>query len=361
VLLCALSVVPTAAASPTSTTDLGRARTLEASLDHAFSVRGTPLLAGTAPPLGVRPYSLVWPFSQALAASLDLARAEGGGSDEQARVSSMLGALQRYWSTSPPVAGYAELPVEPRGSRYYDDNSWLGLALLDAAGVLRQPALETKAQAALRFVESGWDTRTQVPCPGGVFFVETRSDTYRAATSTAPAAELAAELFRATRDRADLAFAERAYSWMQRCLRGANGLYADHIDTDGTVQPTDWSYNQGSMIAAGVQLWRATGRRRYLDDAVATAHRLLAFARTPPAREPIYLMAIMFDDLRQLDAASDVPGLRAAAQRYADGIWSHDRNPHSNLVAFKRRHFSLLLEQAAAVRLYADLALWPRS
>lgn len=359
VLVGLVAATPSQSRAAAHSPDRVRAQLLETALERSFATDRSSLLAGTAPPIGIRPYSLVWPYSQALAASLALTHDPGAsGSDAAARTSRLVAALQEYWSTATPVAGYADIPFAPTGTRYYDDNSWLGLALHDAAATLHRPELERRAQAALQFVESGWDAADDA-CPGGVFFVESTRETYRAATSTAPAAQLAAALYSKTRRGQDLAFAERAYTWMNRCLRAHDGLYADHIDADGTIQPTEWSYNQGSMIAAGVALWRATGDPKYLAAARTTGERMLRYVRRPPTREPIYLMAILFDDLRQLDEFTHIVGLRAAAQAYANRVWRHDRNPQTNLVRFKRRHFTLLLEQAAAVRLYANLAQWP--
>jgi Glycosyl hydrolase family 76 len=351
------ATTPAQSRAPARSPDLARAQALETALDRSFATDRSSLLAGTAPPIGIRPYSLVWPYSQALVASLALTNDPGVTASDAARTANLVAALQDYWSTAPPVAGYADLPFAATATRYYDDNSWLGLALDDAAAQLHQPELERRADAALAFVESGWDTTRDV-CPGGVFFVESARKTYRAATSTAPAAQLAAVLYIKTHRRHDLEFAQRAYAWMNRCLRGRDGLYADHIDADGTIEPTEWSYNQGSMIAAGVELWRATGERRYLAAARTTGEQMLLYVRRPPAREPVYLMAILFDDLRQLDDVTHILGLHAAAQAYADSVWTHHRNPRTNLIRFKRRNFTLLLEQAAAVRLYATLADW---
>jgi hypothetical protein len=260
------------------------------------------------------------------------------------------------------VPAYAEYPVAPLGSggtRYYDDNDWLGLSLVGAARALRDPGLLPQARRTFGFVRSGWDGRPSDACPGGVYFVASRLKRYRATTSSAPAAELGAALYLATGERQALAFAERAYAWTDRCLRDAGGLYADHIDPNGTVEPTRWSYNQGSMIAAGVLLARATGRARYLLEAQRTALATLSYVRRPPGRELPYLMAIYFDDLRLLDAVRPDPRFRAVAQAYADTAWRTARDARSGLFRFAPRGFTQLLEQAAVVRLEATLAAWP--
>ena len=48
------------------------------------------------------------------------------------------------------------------------------------------------------------------------------------------------------------------YQWTVNCLRTAGGLYNDHINADGSVNSTIWSYNQGVMVGAGVLLNKLT-------------------------------------------------------------------------------------------------------
>jgi hypothetical protein len=362
VLATSAHALTAAAAGGTQRADAARARAAFASMQHYFHLPGGRLFKGTYPRYGRHPYSLVWPFSQALAATVSLAAASDGGHVYRAALSDDLGGLGLYWKTTAPAPGYAEYPVAPLGpggARYYDDNDWIGLALIRAHGLLGDKRLLDRARAVFRFVRSGWDENPRDACPGGVYFFEARHKTYRPTTSTAPAAELAAELYLATGDETYRAWAVRMYAWMNRCLRDGGGLYADHIGADGTIEPTRWSYNQGSMIGAGVLLWKVTGKKHYLEDAQRTARKTLSYASRPPRRELAYLMAIYFENLHLLDSAAHDPRYRVVAQAYADHGWQTARDPHTGLVRFHDRPFTQLLEQAAMVRMYAGLAAWP--
>jgi len=53
-----------------------------------------------------------------------------------------------------------------------------------------------------------------------------------------------------------------AYEWVRTCLVQPGGMYGDHIRLHGVIDPSLWSYNQGSMIGAGVLLYQATGKQR---------------------------------------------------------------------------------------------------
>src|SRR5579862_6164895 len=75
----------------------------------------------------------------------------------QPRLARFVDAIGAYWNPSPPVAGYDVLPGPKRPDRYYDDNEWMVLALVESSGALRlKPALG-RAVDAFRFVGSGED------------------------------------------------------------------------------------------------------------------------------------------------------------------------------------------------------------
>jgi predicted alpha-1,6-mannanase (GH76 family) len=174
--------------------------------------------------------------------------------------------------------------------------------------------------------------------------------------TTANAALLAVRLYARTGAKAYLGFAQQAYEWTERCLGRPDGLVADHIDLKGRIDGHTWSYNQGAMVAVGVRLYKATGKRRYLADAERTANRALATIGDPLAsREPPVFLAIFFRDLHELTSVVPKRADRAAEEAFADEAWSRARDPRTGLFRFDGRQ-PTLLDQAAMVQVYAELA-----
>ena len=123
----------------------------------------------------------------------------------------------------------------------------------------------------------------------------------RHACSSAPFVKLAVMLFEATGESKYLDWAKDVYKFMREKLRDpADDLYYDLIGTtfainssypdnvpewenpknipgnritgDGSVDKKKYSYNSGSMVSAGVALYRATGEKHYLEEAEKTAY-----------------------------------------------------------------------------------------
>ncbi len=129
----------------------------------------------------------------------------------------------------------------------------------------------------MAFEMAGWQTSPELGCPGGIPFSNAAENTERNTVTTAPAAELAMQLYRITGNAQYLQFAEMAYEWVRRCLLQPSGMYADHVNRKGVVEPMLWSYNQGTMIGAGTLLYQATGNSGYLYEARQTAKAALAY------------------------------------------------------------------------------------
>ena len=116
-------------------------------------------------------------------------------------------------------------------------------------------------------------------------------------------------------------------------MQGEDGLYSDHILPNGIIEPKVWSYNQGSMIGAGVLLHQATGDTSYLEQAVRTASASTvhyADVTTLSAELPAFA-AIYFRNLLFLDAIRPDPTFRALAETYAATMWERRRDPVSGL------------------------------
>ena len=327
----------------------------------------------------------LWPFSRALVATLDLAGIGDdltGDIDADAAVAASLQALERYWDPSgdPPAYSSDVRGARLGGDRYYDDNAWVGLALVQLERMRPGSGYLYRAEELFHFAASGWDRRV-APSPGGVFWVEqglgagaTNHD--RNTVSNAPNAELGLHLAE-LRDRRLTApgsiGAEGMYEWVLATLDASResdlpgtGLFWDKLRGDGTLDKTLWSYNQGSMIGANVLLARRGGgsQPEYLGRAEAIARKALAhFGRDGYERQPAAFNAIYFRNLLLLHAATGDAALRAeileTLRRYTDHAWYETRDRRHLF------HFSdggvTLLNQSAMVQLLALLAWDPRA
>ena len=266
----------------------------------------------------------VWPLSQVVAAALDLARLDGDGSHgDAATVEALSRTLELYRRGD----GYAPHPAA--GELYYDDNAWVGLDAVQAHVQLPDRPADSRwlhtAKRTFGAVVSGQDA------DGGVRWREEPAGRAgsRNACSTAPAIELALRLHLATGADRHLAVAERADGWLWATLASSEGLLWDHVDPDGTIERTLWSYNQGAAVGADVLWWRVTGDGARLDRARATTAAALdhygaddRLWAPPPA-----FNAIFFRNLLALHAVDPQPRVVAELDRYLERVWVEARDP----------------------------------
>jgi hypothetical protein len=247
------------------------------------------------------------------------------------------------------------------GERYYDDNAWLALALLDAADVGLANEFE-RARRLLGFLREG-------DRDGGIYWVEGPRRS-RHTCSTGPAAQIGFRLALLGgtqappgfgRIDADRGFAEAAVAFLVRELRGPDGLFADNLSDDGTVDATIWSYNQGTPIGA-YALWHLlTGDSAPLDMGRETASAALAYFaqddrlwRQPPAFNAVFLRNLLL-----LDEVAGVPDAAALLDCYLDRAWREARDPASGWFTgggIGRYDRGGSIDQAGFVQLYARAA-----
>ena len=168
-----------------------------------------------------------------------------------------------------------------------------------------------------------------------------------------------------------MVWAKKMYDWTHQYLLASNGLYYDKVrGSDGSIDTTEWSYNQGTMIGSSVLLYRITNDSTYLSQAQNVASAALSYyggSGSSYYSQGAAFNAIFFRNLLQLsavDTASNASTYRAAMQSYADKVWNEPsiRDPKTNL--FKPLETSSsayrLLDQGAMVQVYAGLA-WDSS
>jgi hypothetical protein len=323
-------------------------------------------------------YSFLWPFSQALAASVSVAHIPGEQTKLEGALSALTTGLQVYASPAAPAGettatgasttlrsynGAVAPPVGPGGDSYYDDNEWVGIELARIYELDHNPAALAQAEQIMQFVMAGWQAvgpeGQPLPCPGGVPFSNATNNTQRNTVTDGPGAELGVQLYRITHEARYLQFAEMAYGWVRQCLVEPNSLYADHIELNGAVNRTLWSYNQGSMIGAGVLLYQATHEGIYLYQARQTAKVALAyFNYNRLSSENPFFVAVYLRNLIYLDSVTHDPPGTLPAREYAYYAWSRHRLG-DNLFAYGSPPTAELLGQAALVQIYALLSTPP--
>jgi len=320
------------------------------------------------------PFSYLWPFSQALAATVSMANIPLLRAPLQRELKARLIGLRSYYDTNNAGSiegsftsslaafdGTAAPPTGPGGAKYYDDNDWIGIELLRMYRLTHEPALLSTAEAIMAFEMAGWQTSPTLGCRGGLPFSNLPGNYTRNTITTGPAAELAVQLYRITHQAQYLQFGLAAYAWVRSCLLEPQNMYGDHVDRRGILEPHLWSYTQGVMIGAGTLLYQATGDGSYLYQARQTAAAALAYFSPARLGEEIpFFVSVYFRNLLYLDSVThDPPGARIA-QAYVDYAWAHSRLPE-NLFLAGTPPSGQLLVQAAIVQIYALLSSPPRT
>lgn len=289
-------------------------------------------LYGAQPSAPCGSYSCLWPFTNATAATLFLLGTPDGSAYAPDAADRLVG-LTHYadpleqsptGAVQPPAyESAAAPPLGPGGSTYYDDNAWVGLDLIQDYLLTSSQAALSLAQDAFNFAATGWDASPSDPCPGGVFW-EDVAGSQRNVSANGANAELGLELYRITGDASDLVWATQMYQWVVTCLGNPDGLYSDHINADGSLATTVWSYNQGVMIGAGVLLAEITGNQSYLVQAQRTAEAAVnhfgagtALTGQGPAFNAIYFRNLLF-----LNQVAPDSAYVAEAQSYAATMWA---------------------------------------
>jgi hypothetical protein len=322
---------------------------------------------------GDNTYSYLWPMREATAATIDLTVVPGSGRTYDDDVRNRFSALQAYWNTDREPPGYASYVVPPLGGGgdlFYDDNAIVGLEFVRHYRLTHKASARLRAEQVFEVLTKGWDTDASHPCPGGMFWVDATWTSIRAANVTGLATELAAHLYEITGKRNYLAWADQLYAWNRTCLRSPEGLYWNDISLDGTVNPTLWIYNSAAMIGAGTLLYRATGDRDYLDNAVADATAALDYwtAENRYFDQPAIFNSIFFKNLLLLDSEAHDPRYRGVVEAYAEHTWASNRDPELGLFRFPPSgggpydpsYRPETLEQSAVIQTFALLAWSPR-
>ena len=293
-----------------------RGRETLAAIEREYRIADSPLYVEQLDDSN-RP-AFCWPAGVQLSALAAAARVDDA---YEPRLRAFADALQQYRTEARGIAGLDVLPGPKPSDRYYDDNAWVVLGLIETYEVTRDARYFERAEELFRFVLSGEDDALG----GGIWWRENDRNS-KNTCSNAPAIVAALRLHQLTRDPSYLETAQRLYAWTNDHLQDEDGLFFDNVGRGGTVERTKWSYNSALMIRANALLWCVTREARYREEAsrIATA----AAARWVRSRDGAvtdespfaHLLLDAFCDMSEIDAGGPWRGI---ASRAAEVL--HDR------------------------------------
>jgi len=152
---------------------------------------------------------------------------------------------------------------------FYDDMEWNALALLRTYNATKDEKFKTAAQTIWIDIQTGWNTN------GGGGIAWTKGDLFsKNACSNGPACILAARLFQQFGDTVNKNWALKIYDWEKSTLfNPSNGAIYDNLNAkSGVISSYISTYNQGTFIGSAVELYKITGEKTYLNDAVKAAN-----------------------------------------------------------------------------------------
>jgi predicted alpha-1,6-mannanase (GH76 family) len=230
----------------------------------------------------------------------------------------------------------AQAPKTHRGflNEYYDDEGWWALGWINAYDVTQKPEYLQTAGKIFEDMTGGWGT----PC-GGIWWDKTHTAVFAIANELF--FSVAASLANRKADNRDyyLGWAHRSRDWFENSgLVNAQGVVNDglRLSTCENNRDTVWSYNQGVILGAYVELAIADSSASYLTNATSIARA--AIAKLSDSNQILHdvceprcdntaaqFKGVFIRNLRILQQASPRAELATFIRKNADSIWANDR------------------------------------
>jgi rhamnogalacturonyl hydrolase YesR len=176
-------------------------------------------------------------------------------------------ALASYRTTANGKPAFDVNPGPKPSDRYYDDNAWICISLLEAYELTHDARSLELAKECYAFATGCEDDKLG----GGLYWHEGITKSKNACTS-GPSMLAALHLYRITKDESYLKTAVRLYDWQRKTLQDTDGLVFDNISVpSGRISKAKLTYNSGTLIRAAVELYQATNDKKYLDEAERVA------------------------------------------------------------------------------------------
>ncbi|MDR2562904.1 MAG: glycoside hydrolase family 76 protein [Prevotellaceae bacterium] len=321
-------------------------------------------------------YSYLWPFDGMISATAALHKL-----GYEVNYAAMTDNYEKYYRAS---AGQVNIPgygsstngTSGGGTRFYDDNSIVGIELVEAYKQTQQQRFLDRCAVVYTFLQSGldnimgealWWNEDQRNQPGV-------DDSNKPACSNGYATNFLLNyhsICPQTDKAAVLTLAKKLYSWMKSTLQDpGDKTYWNAKSAQGHIDQTKWTYNSGVMTLNGILLYQITGEQQYLDEAIATATGAYNYFVKPRNGLPLsYPDHDPWFNTKLLKAYIALAPLYTAANEYVNTYINfinkgYDKARMSNGLFYEdwtgaqQGRYRDLLHQAAVIESYALIAIY---
>ncbi len=231
-------------------------------------------------------------------------------------------AMDRYWDAKAKIPGYEPAPTAGNGhDKYYDDNEWMVITFMEAFEFTGEAKYADRAAQALAFSLSGWDDQLG----GGIWWHEQHKGGAKNTCANGPGAVAALAVARHRDREANIEWARKLVKWTSEHLQDKDGLLFDNQRVaDGKLNRGKLTYNTALMLRANLGLFRATGERKYLDEAARMGAACTFFVKpeTGAYRDALKFSHLLVEaDLELHRATGDAAALERA-RRNGEAAWT---------------------------------------
>jgi len=295
-----------------------------------------------------KPVSYLWP----LCALIQADREEEALGNATGQVDKTLAVIKKYYDDRPPHPGYASYPPPlGGGDRFYDDNQWIGIALMDAWFTEPRPEYLSISRSIYDFMMMASDT-----VGGGGLYWEEGKPT-KNTCSNGPGIILSLQLYKATGEKSFLDTGISLYNWVNQHLRDTEGLYWDNITyPSGKIDRRKFSYNTGTMMQSALYLYDITSDETYLHHAKLSAMAARAYFLSGPLfRDDLWFNAVLLRALQHLLRYDSNPSYIDAFKGCVDNELKNNQRPDGLFV--RKGQAVNLVNQAGMLEILNRLAL----
>lgn len=194
-------------------------------------------------------------------------------------------AMYPLWWKGAPKFNFAGRKEDAWWNPFVDDMEWMVLTQIRMyESTSDKKYLKKAMQMYDDWIWTQWGPEDEAPWYGGITW-KTDVEKSKNACSNGPAAIIAARLYnfydeagmKVKKPREQyLAEAKKIYHWLKNTLFQPSGAMADNMARNGEIN-RKWifTYNQGTFLGAAHELYKITGDKQYLADAVKAAEYVM--------------------------------------------------------------------------------------